>query len=302
MHLASLGLSASHIRFAVRMLGCIASGQPVTCPYCGSRSAAVLGRKKLLLQLRECGECGLRYRYPKDEPTAARRYYELHYEGGAATELPEAAALNNARSQNFAGSPWDFSDKVDMVRKLHDGPRLLDFGCSWGYAVRQFVESGYDAVGFELSRPRSEFGRHHLGVTIHDEYAALETLPGGSFDVIFTHHVLEHVPSLQPVFSMFSRLLDPEGVLVAFVPNGDSPAARAQGAGVISQEHVTALTARFFSRNLGAYGLEPMFASNPYTGGCGRYLDDEQAFRSLQGEELMVVARRHWTGLHGSPC
>jgi len=42
--------------------------------------------------------------------------------------------------------------------------------------------------------------------------------------------------------------------MVIIVPNGDGPTAREQGAGVISQEHVTSLTARFFSKNLGEYG------------------------------------------------
>lgn len=289
--MAILGFNSSHVKFGFKALGYILSGQPKTCPYCGSKNATVMGREKLLIQLRECGDCGLRFRYPKDEPEAAREYYESTYEGGHVTDLPDMAILSAAREKNFVGSRWDFSDKIVATKAIHQGPRLLEFGCSWGYVVDQFNKAGFDATGFELSRPRAKFGRKNLGVKIFDEYTQLEALPDNSFDVIFTNHVLEHLPDLRPAFSLFSRLLAPQGAMVIIVPNGDGPTAREQGAGVISQEHVTSLTARFFSENLGKYGFKAKFASEPYSGELVEFVSEEQAFTALQGEELMAVLR-----------
>lgn len=289
--MAIFGFNSSHIKFGFKALGYILSGQPKTCPYCGSKNTTIMGREKFLIQLRECGDCGLRFRYPKDEPEAARAYYESTYEGGHVTDLPDMTVLSAAREKNFIDSRWDFSDKIVATKAIHPGPRLLEFGCSWGYVVDQFNKAGFDATGFELSRPRAAFGRENLGVNILDEYALLEALPDNSFDVIFTNHVLEHLPDLRPAFSLFSRLLAPEGTMIIIVPNGEGPTAREQGAGVISQEHVTSLTARFFSENLGEYGLKTKFASEPYTGEIVDYISDEQAFTALQGEELMAVVR-----------
>tara|TARA_Y100001936_G_scaffold254181_1_gene326741 strand:- start:11328 stop:12212 length:885 start_codon:yes stop_codon:yes gene_type:complete len=292
MSISIFGFNSSHVKFGFKALGYILSGQPKSCPYCDSKNATVMGREKLLIQLRECSECGLRFRYPKDEPEAAREYYEQSYEGGHVTDLPDSATLEAARSNNFVDSRWDFADKIEATKAIHGGPRLLEFGCSWGYVVDQFNKAGFDATGFELSRPRADFGRQNLGVKILDEYGQLEALPDDSFDVIFTNHVLEHLPDLRPAFALFSRLLSPNGALVIIVPNGDGPTARTQGAGVISQEHVTSLTARFFSQNMNTYGFSPKFASEPYTGTLIDYVSDEQAFENLQGEELMAVVRK----------
>ena len=280
----------SRLTFGLTALARIARGQPRTCPFCDGTDSTVIGREKLILELRQCNACFLKFRYPKDEPVAARAYYEGDYQGGHVTDLPGDDELAGARAQGYRGSQWDFAPKIDYVKSVHPGPRLLDFGCSWGYVVEQFGAAGYDAAGFEISRPRANFGRERLDVSIFDEYAQLERLDDGAFDVIFTNHVLEHLPDIKPAFALFKRLLARDGRLVIIVPNGDGPRARELGGAVISQEHVTSLDARFFATNLPQFGLMPQFCSEPYGGACIGYDSVEQAYAGLQGLELMAVA------------
>ena len=52
-----------------------------------------------------------------------------------------------------------------------------------------------------------------------------ETEPAGCYDVFFSAHVIEHVPSVSRMLTLGLRLLRPGGLFVAFTPNA-SPMAR----------------------------------------------------------------------------
>lgn len=188
----------------------------------------------------------------------------------------------------FRGGLLDYTVRLAILRGLRAHGRILDYGASWGYGVYQFRAAGYDASGFEISEPRAAFGRGNLGVTIETASGAF---PDGSFDIIHTSHVLEHIPDLHLPFTEFSRLLKADGILVVFVPNAGGKFACEQGVKwgpLINEKHVLALTADFFARGLPEFGFEPLFASSPYSEPA-RPLSAELA---LEGEELLVVARR----------
>lgn len=194
-----------------------------SCPYCGATEASVLGHKYFLIQLRKCQTCGLMFRFPKDKPVESNIYYQSHYQDvtGLATDLPDKAELQRLLETNFKDTSKDFSQKINLVQNHIYRGKALDYGCSWGYGVWQLNQAGYEAMGFEISRPRAEFGRKFLGVNIIDQLAELEKLPDGLFDLIFTNHVLEHLPDISDIFSLFWRLLNIGGVLAIFVPNCD---------------------------------------------------------------------------------
>jgi len=285
-------LAMSKIAFAATMVARMARRQSRDCPFCDSAATRLVGREKILLQMRECQHCHLRYRWPKDEPAPALAYYEGGYEGGHVTDLPDAATLAAARRNGWRGTPWDFGDKVAYVTRLASGRRLFEYGSSWGYTLDQFIAAGFDARGFEVSRPRVLYGQQNLGVVIDSTFDQLANLPDGSIDVIFTNHVLEHLPDLRPPLHLFRRLLAPAGVLIAIVPNGGGPQAVRMGAAMISREHVSSLDARFFAANLPKMGLAPRFLCEPYGDASPLSYDETTGTAgSLAGEELMVVAR-----------
>lgn len=285
-------MSAPNIRFGLWCLGKIATAQPKTCPFCDGRDTVALGREKLLLQMRECRDCGLRFRYPKDTPTSAVAYYEGDYEAGEKgdkTSTPSPAELARLRETAYRGTDLDFSEKVAFVRR-YGGDRLFDYGCSWGYTLDQFRAAGCTVAGFELDRRRAAYGRQNLDVEIYSNAADAMNLPAGSFDTIFTNHCLEHVHDLRPVLGLFDRLLSPDGTLVIVVPNGSGPVAKRMGAGMVSREHVASLTADFFARNLPAWGFQPRFMTEPYSGEPQDYRQGDDS--TLVGKELVVVVRR----------
>jgi 2-polyprenyl-3-methyl-5-hydroxy-6-metoxy-1,4-benzoquinol methylase len=161
------------------------------------------------------------FRFPKENVTNSLEFYQKSYQEGLTTSLPDDKELENLLSQKFKGTPKDFSGKVDLIRQYKPEGKLLDYGCSWGYGVWQLQKAGYKALGFEISRPRAKYGREKLGVDILDCADDLNNLPGAYFDVIFSSHVLEHLPDISDVFPLLHRLLKPGGMLAIFVPNCD---------------------------------------------------------------------------------
>jgi SAM-dependent methyltransferase len=262
------------------------------CPYCESRFAERLQRKWLLIEARHCLYCGLIFRWPTDPAEASREFYESGYEGQQATDMPEAAAAAEMARRGFAGTAWHRADRVRFLETAlgpSNGRSLLDFGCSWGYATRQYKDAGWTAHGFELDRQRSAFGREAVGVPIASD---LSDYRGRTFDVILADHSLEHVPRLGATLGDWTELAAPDASLVIFVPNCSSSDARRLGTGwgpFIGESHTVAFTMEWFARNLPRHGFAVEFrAPDGARLTAGEYLDDHA--------EICLVARRQPVG------
>lgn len=110
---------------------------------------------------------------------------------------------------------------VIETRRPLAGARLLDAGCGGGTIAAALVEAvgpsgqvvGCDVHDRQVPDPDVEF---HL--------LAGDTLPfpAGSFDVVVSNHVLEHVgdrPAQERYVAELSRVLRPDGLLYLAVPN-----------------------------------------------------------------------------------
>lgn len=275
----------ARVSFLLRSARKIVTGQNSSCPYCGATNTQLVQRKKIVIQLRKCQVCSLQFRYPKDDIAENRSFYQTAYREPMATELPSVADLPRHKETMFREIAWDLTEYVNTTKKYKPTGAVLDYGCSWGYGVFQFNAAGYNAVGYEISAPRANFGRQHLGVTI---YGSTQDLADHSFDVIFSSHVLEHIPDTKIPFRDFRRLLKPDGLLLALVPNGAGKLARELGTGwpqLISEKHVLALTAEFFNTNSSRFGFDFAFDSSPYERRPITYSPNA----NLDGEELMVI-------------
>ncbi len=226
-------------------------GRTVTCPGCGGSGQAVVDRK-FFHSLHECHQCALLFRHPREDPTAMVKFYQSDYnEPGLTTELPDERALAHLLATDFVGSAKDFSYHVEILRALGLGPRarVLDYGANWGYATYQFRKAGFDAQGFELSRPRAEFAQR-LGLAIATQPPAQPE----SFDAVYSCHVLEHVPNPEQTIREQLGLVRPGGMVLAHTPNGSAAARRANREGfhrVWGKVHPVLLTEQFVVRRFG---------------------------------------------------
>ena len=98
------------------------------------------------------------------------------------------------------------------------GACILDVGCGLGLYMRRLRDFGEQVYGVELDGERArEAARTLPDVAV----AAAEHLPfaAGSFDVVFSHEVLEHVADDRAAIIEAHRVLREGGHLVLFVPN-----------------------------------------------------------------------------------
>jgi 2-polyprenyl-3-methyl-5-hydroxy-6-metoxy-1,4-benzoquinol methylase len=216
----------SRYSYLRKTLGKYARRQSPSCPHCLSAETQRVQWKMGVWQLRECKRCSLRFRFPKDEPEENRSFYQDQYEQENVTNLPREEDMPLHIAQRFEGVGRDLTTHLKTIQPRMPKGAILDYGCSWGYGVYQLQQAGYEAVGFEISRPRVEFGRRALGVNLTSDPGELESR---KFDAIYSAHVLEHIPSPGGVLASFQKLLKPGGKLFLYVPNCQGEAATRLG-------------------------------------------------------------------------
>lgn len=261
--------------------------QRSNCPYCENSDTRLIERKHIILQLRRCRRCHLRFRFPKDDIAQNENFYQESYQQSTVTDLPPESAVPAHIANSFQDVGRDLTEHLATIKSIAPTGKLLDYGSSWGYCVYQFREAGYDAQGFEISRPRVNYGRKVLDIPLTSD---IDQLPDASFDVIYSAHCLEHIPNPDIPLKQFRRLLKPGGHLFVYVPNCAGENAERLGVKwgpMIGEKHVLALTPSFFNFNLPKYGFDVQFSSSPYGSSPKRY---ETAV--LTGEELLIVGTR----------
>lgn len=101
--------------------------------------------------------------------------------------------------------------------------RVLDLGCGDGSLARVVFgpsTPGRSLVGLELDPTDADAARAS-GVydLVHTAPGGAMPEPDGSFDMVFSNSVLEHIPDIEPVLSEAGRVLRPGGSFVFTVPS-----------------------------------------------------------------------------------
>lgn len=232
------------------------------CPSCAGGDGEIVGRSKVLFLARRCSQCGLVYRIPIE---FMPRFYETTYHQYADwyRELRSGELQEHFRNK-FRDSRWDYYDKLSLVTAVKAGGELLDFGGGSGIVSWQLQELGFRVTLFEINPQMKMISEDLLGLKRWSTYDALQEAEDRTFDVIFSHHVLEHLEDLRPVLATFHRLLRDDGLLALFVPNGGNRELDGNVAEVLDAAHVSAFEADFFQRNLARFGFEGRTFSMPY--------------------------------------
>lgn len=119
------------------------------------------------------------------------------------------ASQNRLAAGEAKVTMWKFQPWVKST------DRVLDFGCAGGWILR-----GLDCaerIGVELNPAAHPFCRDN-GVKV---YSSLEEVTERDFDVVISHHCLEHVPYPVEALRAMRSLLKTGGLLVLVVPIDD---------------------------------------------------------------------------------
>jgi SAM-dependent methyltransferase len=110
--------------------------------------------------------------------------------------------------------------RLEMVRRWArlDGARVLDAGCGVGMYTEHFRRFSDSVCGVEIDFAVAAQARSRLAGIVT---APAEVLPfaEGSFDVVFSHEVIEHVRDDRAAAVEMVRVTAPGGRIVVFAPN-----------------------------------------------------------------------------------
>jgi SAM-dependent methyltransferase len=98
------------------------------------------------------------------------------------------------------------------------GKRVLDVGCGVGTYTSAFHQLGAEALGMELELERAQEARSRGALVVQ---AAGEALPfkSGSFDLVFSHEVIEHASNDRKMAAEMVRVAKGGGRILVFCPN-----------------------------------------------------------------------------------
>ncbi len=115
--------------------------------------------------------------------------------------------------------------RLEMIRRAA-GDRLqgqvLENGCGIGMYAQQLAALGAKVTGLEFDRERAQQALQRADPIIN---GAGEHLPfaSGTFGLILSHEVLEHVQDDRAAMAEMARVMRPGGRAVIFVPNRGYP-------------------------------------------------------------------------------
>lgn len=104
-----------------------------------------------------------------------------------------------------------------VVKRFSAGVRILEIGGGTGYQAKRLTEDGYVVDSIDI--PDSNYaGQLEFSVQPYDGLNI--PFPDGSFDIVFSSNVLEHVLDLPYLQAEMKRVLKPGGVCVHLMPTG----------------------------------------------------------------------------------
>ena len=157
---------------------------------------------------------------------ATSRYWEEHQPGFKFTsETPGTARFfEEVRRHRYALEPH-ILELVDFPRWR--GKQVLDVGCGIATDGEQFAQngaiySGVDASKTAIALAQRRFELAQLSGTFRHADATALPFADATFDLVYSHGVIHHVPNTQTAIDEFHRVLRPGGKVILMVYHRDS--------------------------------------------------------------------------------
>src|SRR5262249_22539588 len=177
----------------------------VVCPLCdGSQTSherVVNG-----FALERCRLCGFVFVNPQYPPARLLNQYE-HVDVNRELEVWGRITTPTMKA--------DYERMLGALEAFLPGRgRLLDFGCGPCYFLEQAVRRGWDAHGVELAAWSQEAAKAR-GVSNRLQVGLLadQKFPAGSFDVVYSNQVFEHLARPRDDLDELYRILRSGGIL-----------------------------------------------------------------------------------------
>ena len=105
---------------------------------------------------------------------------------------------------------------AELLARNAKGASIVEIGGGTGWQAKRLAEAGFKVRSFEIANSDYREGR----VFPVEEYDGHKIpAPDGSFDVVFSSNVLEHIGALEQFQDELARVLKPNGIAIHVVPS-----------------------------------------------------------------------------------
>jgi 2-polyprenyl-3-methyl-5-hydroxy-6-metoxy-1,4-benzoquinol methylase len=222
----------------------MASEIRMACLVCGSTKIKSMEGEYARAQLKKCRNCGFVFAglEPDDQELMA------HY-----AQYPRERSISWVTEKRYVEILSGFAP----FRKSN---RIFDFGCGSGHFLKVAMNHGWEPYGCEYDEPARSACRDK-GVSVFSTDTDLTSFYG-TFDIVTSFEVLEHLKQPGPSVRLAFDLLRPGGAFYFTTPNFNAISRRLLGASwrIISfPEHLCYFTPKTINRLIQSYGFEKRY-------------------------------------------
>lgn len=228
-----------------------------------------------------CGKCGFVHQNPRPSLEALDEYYRNSQYHGA-VKYDKAELLKDYKPVAYGHEiPW-LVEATGIAKGT-----VFDLGCGLGFALKDFRdEHGWECFGVEPDRDKSNFAIHDLGLANVKQgmFDAKFRLPGNrKVDLVFSHHVWEHIADFDQVMLGIMAILKPGGHFYASMPTYYKNRSHMSKL-YLNSGHYSSFTHDAMSNLVGRYGFE-MVTYNYYNRPGRGVTDDLQYLARYTGQK-----------------
>ncbi len=202
-----------------------AKGTAEPCNLCGARDTKTVStwdRRLKRMTTVICEGCGLLRTDPMPTEDELNAYYGSLYRFDYQLGGKKPPRFHRVRSARYA------LERAAYIRPaIKPGAQLLDFGSGGGEFLAAMKAVGCDVIGIEPGESYATYARNQHGVDVIAACWRDVSLKEKSFDIVTTHHVLEHLREPVDALIKMASWLKDDGVLYVSVPDmlaGTTPA------------------------------------------------------------------------------
>lgn len=186
--------------------------KPSQCPLCKSDEGFVLREDCGDYKFYGCRKCGMEFADPMKG--GSEEFYEKSYGGATAAE--------------YGKNNWEFGEFLRDAERLGAGGKLIEAGCGPGHFLKLAEEKGFEVYGIDFYKPAVDYAIEHglKNVKVADIADLASAFPAVEFDIAVLFSVLEHFEDPAGTLELVRRILSPEGMVIAVVPNSERTSLR----------------------------------------------------------------------------
>lgn len=108
-------------------------------------------------------------------------------------------------------------DKKNFIISKFLPLKILDFGCSYAFFLKEAKNEGMKTIGIEFDDEVSKYNQEELGIEMIT-LNQLEEIKDESLDILRANHAIEHLPDPNKILKIFYKKLKKNGIIWISTP------------------------------------------------------------------------------------